>query len=300
MNFYIVDDDRTMINLLKKIIIENKLGKILGFSLNGQDAIEKISRLNPDIVLVDLLLPRIDGINIVSKLKSMGVDSSFIMISQVTSKDMISKSYEEGIEFFISKPINAIEVISVINRVRKSISMSQIIESFDNAFRSINSYKNEIEKNSPSFETEVLRNHVENLFARLGIVGEAGSKDILEIILLFYEQYNFNLRITKQYKLSEIYEQLNEKYIREYKIDSSIWAIEQRIRRTINKALSNIANLGVVDYGNEAFNMFSSTLFDFKEVRKEMDYIRNKTYAGGKISVKRFIEGIIVFIKSEY
>ena len=44
------------------------------------------------------------------------------MISQVSSKDMIAKAYESGIEYYISKPINAIEVESVI-KVKEKMSM---------------------------------------------------------------------------------------------------------------------------------------------------------------------------------
>ncbi|MDK2918778.1 MAG: two-component system, response regulator GlnL [Candidatus Petromonas sp.] len=302
MNFYIVDDDKVIVNLLKKIILQNNLGDVIGMSFSGQEALKEIPRLKPDIVLIDLLLPEIDGINIVSRIKSeeLNINPYFIMISQVTAKNMISKSYEKGIEFFIHKPINAIEVISVINKVKEIIFMSKIIKSFDSAFKMMNEYQNIIGRSEIVLKKDLFKTRINNLFAKLGILGEAGTKDILEMLLIIDELQNDNERFNKKYKLSQIYSRLNNRYINEYKIDSNIWAIEQRVRRAINKALNNIASLGIEDYGNEIYTMFCSTLFDFQEVRKQMDYIRKKSKTSGKISVKKFLEGILVFIRTEF
>ncbi|HHY05092.1 MAG TPA: response regulator, partial [Thermoanaerobacterales bacterium] len=118
-NFYIVDDDESIRRVLKKIIIDHNLGDVLGDAGEGLKAISEIKKYNPDIVLVDLLLPSIDGITLVSKLKEEGFGGVFIMISQVSSKDMISKAYKMGIEFYIHKPINVVEVISVIKNVKE-------------------------------------------------------------------------------------------------------------------------------------------------------------------------------------
>ncbi len=74
----------------------------------------------PDIVIVDLLMPRKDGLTLVREYKSKYPHIQYIMLSQVSSKDMIAKAYENGIEFYISKPINAVEVKSVLKKVINS------------------------------------------------------------------------------------------------------------------------------------------------------------------------------------
>ena len=139
--FYIVEDDEVIQDALLKVINQNDLGVVIGTSDNGLTAVNDLKRLQPDIVLVDLLLPKTDGISIVSQMKSLGISSYFIMISQVTSSEMISKAYQEGIEFFINKPINLIEVIAIINKVKEKISMSQVIQSFENDMRTMDLYK---------------------------------------------------------------------------------------------------------------------------------------------------------------
>ena len=91
-----------------------------------------------------------------------------------------------------------------------------------------------------------------------------------------------------------MYIKLNEIYLEEgYKGSSNIRAIEQRIRRAIQQAMDNISMLGIEDFGNYKFETYSSTLFDFSEVKRNMDYIRGKSNYRGKISVKSFVEGLI-------
>jgi len=70
-------------------------------------------------------------------------------------------------------------------------------------------------------------------------------------------------------------------------------ALEQRVRRTIQKAFTTIAELGCEDYSNSIFTEYSTLLFDFKQIRQEIRHINNSSEDPGKISVKKFIEGII-------
>lgn len=57
MNIFIVEDDISIVEVLKKIISDRSLGNVIEYSLNGKDAIEKIKEFLPDIVLIDLFLP---------------------------------------------------------------------------------------------------------------------------------------------------------------------------------------------------------------------------------------------------
>jgi len=57
VNIFIVEDDISIIEVLKKIISDRGLGNVIDYSLNGKDAIEKIKEFLPDIVLIDLFLP---------------------------------------------------------------------------------------------------------------------------------------------------------------------------------------------------------------------------------------------------
>lgn len=57
LNIFIVEDDISIVEILKKIISDRGLGNVIDYSLNGKDAIDKIKEFLPNIVLVDLFLP---------------------------------------------------------------------------------------------------------------------------------------------------------------------------------------------------------------------------------------------------
>ena len=105
MSFYFIDDDKNICNILKLIINERGLGVCCGSANNAAEALEDLPSAKPDIVIVDLLMPEMDGISFVKQARKIVPDASYIMLSQVSSKDMIASAYEAGIEFFIQKPI---------------------------------------------------------------------------------------------------------------------------------------------------------------------------------------------------
>ena len=82
---------------------------------------------NPDIVLVDLLLPKLDGNSLVREVKLLKPKIKFIMISQVSDVKLVEDSYNSGIEFFISKPINKIEVEKVTSKVAEKIEIENML-----------------------------------------------------------------------------------------------------------------------------------------------------------------------------
>ena len=67
MKFYLIDDDKNVLHILKRIIRDRGLGEIAGTAENGVDALTDLTLINPDIVIVDLLMPEIDGITFVKR-----------------------------------------------------------------------------------------------------------------------------------------------------------------------------------------------------------------------------------------
>ncbi|OPJ56375.1 response regulator [Alkalithermobacter paradoxus] len=273
MRFYIVDDDINIVKILENIIEDKNIGEVVGYSTSGLECVDDINFKKPDIIIVDLLMPGKDGIEVVEDIKSMNNTFKIIMISQVSSKDLIEQAYSKGIEFFISKPINIVEVVKVIENVIDKIKMEKTLGKIKNMFTNLE-LKQDEESNKSG--TEKIR----FILSKLGILGEIGSKDIINICeyLINSKQKMFN------YKVSEICEKLSD----------NPKAMEQRIRRALNKGLTNIASLGIEDYMNEDFVSYSNTLYNFEDVRLQMDYIRNKNTYGGKVSIKKFIEGLLL------
>lgn len=292
-SFYIIDDDPSIRRVLTKIIKKYELGHILGENDDGDKAIKDIEIMKPDIVLVDLLLPSVDGIDIVKYFKEINNNILFIMISEVTSKDMIGDAFNNGIEYFINKPINVIEVVSIIKKVTNNLKLKQ-------AFKYIN--KNMFyDDNKPKYKdsTNLKENYnsrIKKIFSEIGILGKVGSEDLITAIEFIIENMKGN-KVSNKYKITDIYKRIIIKRKSDKKPEITVKAVEQRIRRVIVAALENIANIGIEDYTNLTFEKYSVLLFDFSEVKREMDFIRGKSQYRGKIKIKKFISAIINEVK---
>lgn len=284
MKFYLIDDDKNILNILKIIIKDRQLGEICGTANNGADALEDMASQHPDIIIVDLLMPEMDGITFVKQARHLLTSTAFIMLSQVSSKDMISSAYEAGIEFFIQKPINSVEVESIIQKVTKSLSMQRTLNKMQNIFmEDLNTASSPAEPPKPSVKTSTAT--LKNILQKLGIIGDIGSKDILNIV-----EY-----------LIDNDEQLGDSTLNELcsKFSDSPKSMEQRIRRTANNGMVNLAHLGIEDYGNEIFTEYSNTLYNFEQVRKEMDYIRGKSVKHGNVKIRNFLNALVVYSQNE-
>ena len=285
---YIVDDDIGVRTILSNIVEDNDLGTIVGSAASGEEALEDIMNLSPDVAFVDLLLPVMDGIEIIKQLREKGSGTNFIMISQVNSADMVSEAYQNGIDFYINKPINVIEVVSVTKKALEMRNYKKVIEQIGNTLNIAQTSAEKVTK-KPAGRTDITA-----LFTELGILGDAGCEDLIKMIDFIKEDRSESPHRIHKYSMKDLYSRLSEDYNnRGVEVSSSTKAIEQRIRRTIQSALENVATMGIEDFANYRFEKFSSSVFEFKEVKMEMDHIRGKTKNRGKISVKAFLEGII-------
>lgn len=271
MKFFILDDDSNVLNILKMIIQDKEFGAIIGEATDGDTGIKMIRNLQPDIVLIDLLMPGIDGLTIVRNIKKEYPDIEFIMISQVHSKDMVEKAYKYGVEYYINKPINAIEVEIIIKKVMKRVEINKAL------FNILEKFDNTVMKSSHTSD-EIYEEKLNNILRDLGIIGENGADDIINLIKYVSDKdINF-----KQITIRELCSMFSD----------NPRSMEQRIRRALNIALTNIANLGLEDYMNEIFIEYSNSLFNFEQVRKEMEFIRGNIDKGGSTNMKKFLIGL--------
>lgn len=277
MRFYIVDDDPNILKILEGVIKKHDLGTVVGVSTSPIEALKEVKAYMPDIILVDYLMPEMDGAAFVRRLQAEVTGSYFVIISQVSDKGMIGESYEAGIEFFIQKPINIIEVCGVLKSLIEKIEMKR-------ALAQIGGVLNKTPVAPPPARAQEHRQRHEeqmrHILGRLGILGEKGSKDILSCACALVKR-------GVEYGVSDHLNDICKTQGQKPKI------MKQRMRRSIQNALRNIATLGLEDYMSDAFVDYSGTFFDFEEVKAEMDLIRNRRESGGRVNVYKFIEALI-------
>lgn len=283
--FIIIDDDISVITMLKNIIKENNLGRIVADFPSGEHAVEEILFYNPDIVLIDYLLPSKDGVEIVNQVIEAGYKGKFIMISQVEDPTMVANAYNTGVLFFIKKPINAIEVVSVIKNVSESIELEK-------SMSIIKGVIGDVSKPADTDDTkEDNQEIIYNILSDIGIISDQGAKNVTELINKVSDAKKRDAH--SSYKLQEFYIEIAAEESADTGNKVNPNTIEQRIRRAIQKALVNIAEFGIDDYYNPMFMEYSSLLFEFTQIRQEINYIQGTSKRRGMVNIKKFIEGII-------
>ena len=286
--FMIIDNDIAVGKILEQIIKKNQLGRVVSILTTGKNAKDTIIKLNPDVVLIDLLLPEVDGIEIVKRAMDSGYNGKIIMISQVEEQDMISNAYKSGILFYINKPINMIETVSVISNVKKQVELEKSISVIKNivfpeTIQKVEEVKKEIQQS--------LEEKLSQIFSDIDIVGTSGSDELKLVILRIINKKE--MYPSKPYQLKEIYMEVATELYGNMLANINCKSMEQRIRRTISKAMNAVANLGLEDLNNSIYMKYSSSLFEIKQVRQEIQHLKDPSAEQGKINTKKFIEGIL-------
>ena len=115
-NILICDDAAFMRMMIKDILTKNGYN-IAGEAENGAKAVEKYAELKPDLVLMDITMPEMDGIEALKKIKSGDPNASIIMCSAMGQQAMVIESIQSGAKDFIVKPFQADRVLEAVQKV---------------------------------------------------------------------------------------------------------------------------------------------------------------------------------------
>ena len=115
-NILICDDAAFMRMMIKDILTKNGYN-IAGEAENGLRAIEKYAEVKPDLVLMDITMPEMDGIEALKRIKAADPNASVIMCSAMGQQAMVIESIQAGAKDFIVKPFQADRVIEAVQKV---------------------------------------------------------------------------------------------------------------------------------------------------------------------------------------
>ena len=115
-NILICDDAAFMRMMIKDILTKNGY-TVAGEAENGLKAVEKYAELKPDLVLMDITMPEMDGIQALKKIKSTDPAASVIMCSAMGQQAMVIESIQAGARDFIVKPFQADRVLEAVKKV---------------------------------------------------------------------------------------------------------------------------------------------------------------------------------------
>ena len=115
-NILICDDAAFMRMMIKDFLTKNGYN-VAGEAENGLKAVEKFKEVNPDLVLMDITMPEMDGIQALKEIKKIDGGAKVIMCSAMGQQAMVIESIQAGAKDFIVKPFQAERVIEAVKKV---------------------------------------------------------------------------------------------------------------------------------------------------------------------------------------
>lgn len=303
MRFFIVDDDEAIRSMLGEIIEDYDLGEVVGEADNGSVIDNNLLDLRDvDILIIDLLMPIRDGIQTVRDL-GPAFDGKIIMISQVENKELIGEAYSLGVEYYITKPINRLEVIGVIQKVLERMQLQKSIYDIQKTLNILDFGKLKGKKENNITDKSIITAG-QFLLTELGMIGESGSKDLLDMLDHLFETEREKPFEHEFPSLKDIFINIATKKLgpstKSEDIKKELKASEQRVRRALFQALNHLASLGLTDYSNPKFEEYATKFFDFTEVRKKMLELKNSidpSMSHVRINTKRFVK--VLYLESK-
>lgn len=115
-NVLICDDAAFMRMMIKDILTKNGY-TVAGEAENGAKAVEKYKELTPDLVLMDITMPEMDGIAALKAIKAQDAGAKIIMCSAMGQQAMVIESIQAGAKDFIVKPFQPDRVLEAVKKV---------------------------------------------------------------------------------------------------------------------------------------------------------------------------------------
>lgn len=186
----IADDNERTLQQLDELLSKDEEIEIVGMAKNGEDAVEIIKEQNPDVVLLDIIMPKLDGLSVMDQLnrdESIEKLPAFIIMSSVGQDAITEDAFRLGASYYIMKPFNNEMILNRIKYIKHRAGLNR----FERHVISPNVTRNEyIESN--------LESDVTNMLHDIGVPAHIkGFTYLREAIILLIEDETMLNRVTK-------------------------------------------------------------------------------------------------------
>ena len=113
----LIEDDAAFMRMMIKDILSKNGYEVVGEAENGMKAVEKYKELKPELVLMDITMPEMDGIQAVKAIKAADANAKIVMCSAMGQQAMVIESIQAGARDFIVKPFQAERVLEAVRQV---------------------------------------------------------------------------------------------------------------------------------------------------------------------------------------
>ena len=228
LNVAIADDNERILDMLESVISMDEELSVVGKAKNGEEACQIIKNKQPDVVLLDLIMPKMDGLSVmeqVSQDKTLTKQPCFIVVTAVGQEKITEDAFNKGANYYIMKPFNNEMLLNRIKTVRR-------------VFKSHEKKKEEIVENVQIREDD-LETRVTDMLHEIGIPAHIkGYHYLRDAIMMAVEDMDVLNAITKV---------LYPTVAKKYKTTSS------RVERAIRHAIEVAWSRGKLDTLDELF-----------------------------------------------
>ncbi len=118
----LVDDEEEVRKAMIRKMDWEKLGfTVVGDAENGEDALEKLEHLEPDVVMTDIRMPYMDGLTLTAKIREKYPSIKILIFSGYDDFEYAQKAIKLNVTEYILKPVNGEELAKILNRVRENL-----------------------------------------------------------------------------------------------------------------------------------------------------------------------------------
>ncbi len=155
INIIIADDNAEFASLLGEQIDRELDIKVMGIAHDGLEAVDLIEKVKPDLVILDLIMPNLDGIGVLERIKESKIDKKpiFIILSAMCQDSFVKHALSLGAQYYVVKPFNILVLISRIRQICSETEDEKI--GIDNSRKAI--YENN-NRNIEAKVTELIHN----------------------------------------------------------------------------------------------------------------------------------------------
>ncbi|MFR3168901.1 MAG: sporulation transcription factor Spo0A [Blautia hansenii] len=237
LNVAIADDNEKMLDLLGNLINEDKELELVGHANNGAEIYDIIKEKEPDVVLLDIIMPKVDGLTVmekVSKDTNLKKHPAFIIVSAVGQEQITEDAFQLGANYYILKPFDNDMLLSRIKHVR------QARDNRRRDLRKVNAYESD-----SSYYERNLEADVTNIIHEIGVPAHIkGYQYLRDAIILSVNDMEMLNSITKI-----LYPTIAKKH----------QTTPSRVERAIRHAIEVAWSRGKMDTIDELFGYTVST-----------------------------------------
>ena len=158
INVAVVDDNERIIALLEEVLQSDPDIEFVGKALNGLDALELIKEKKPDVVLLDIIMPKLDGLGVLERVKKDAEFKKvpyFIVITAIGQERVTGNAFDLGASYYLLKPFDNKTVLERIKQLKGNEAHTKLI---DNRIKPVtyDDKNNYIERNLESDVTNII------------------------------------------------------------------------------------------------------------------------------------------------